>query len=352
MKKEKRIRIPRERKAVLFRCIGSVFMVLTLLFDLFLLGNVVATDVNGTVTELDTFNTFGLETEYSFGLMLMMMGMFELLRFAYSRLMEKKMKKDFFWLLYAVLCFIASILGFCAKAAPILSGIAALVAFCPFFIRRGLHLKEHRKKVRYVVLDSIMFILMSIVVLFVLVTMENPVTPMLITGAIAFFFSLLGICQSALSNFDLKVLKKVIRQTYAEEILFSMMLLVVAFSMVLMRIETSINTFDDGLWYCFMLITTIGFGDLTVVTVLGRVLSVILGLYGIVVVSILTSIIVNFYNEIKAEREKRGITDEESALPGATEEKQEEPAPESEQPEEKTVEPEKEEVPEQTTEEK
>ena len=46
--------------------------------------------------------------------------------------------------------------------------------------------------------------------------------------------------------------------------------------------------------------TTIGFGDLTAVTDFGRILSVILGAYGIVVVALITSIIVNFYGEKEA----------------------------------------------------
>ena len=49
------------------------------------------------------------------------------------------------------------------------------------------------------------------------------------------------------------------------------------------------------------MVTTIGFGDLTPTTEIGRLLSVILGLYGIVVVALITSIIVNFYGEMKKE---------------------------------------------------
>ena len=40
---------------------------------------------------------------------------------------------------------------------------------------------------------------------------------------------------------------------------------------------------------------------ITAVSPLGRVLSVILGLYGIIVVALITSIIVNFYTEISKE---------------------------------------------------
>ena len=48
------------------------------------------------------------------------------------------------------------------------------------------------------------------------------------------------------------------------------------------------------------IVTTTGFGDFAATTTVGRVLSVVLGIYGIVAVAILTSIIVNFYNETKS----------------------------------------------------
>ncbi len=80
-----------------------------------------------------------------------------------------------------------------------------------------------------------------------------------------------------------------------------MLLLIVAFSIVLRSTEASIETFADGLWYCFAIVTTIGFGDYTAVGFVGRILSVILGIYGIIVVALVTSVIVNFYNEVKDE---------------------------------------------------
>ena len=105
----------------------------------------------------------------------------------------------------------------------------------------------------------------------------------------------------AFSRINLQVLMKIIRKTYAAEILFGMLLLIVAFSIVLPGLEPGIENFADGLWYCFAIVTTIGFGDITAATWIGRILSVILGLYGIIVVALITSIIVNFYNEVKTE---------------------------------------------------
>jgi hypothetical protein len=46
-------------------------------------------------------------------------------------------------------------------------------------------------------------------------------------------------------------------------------------------------------------VTTIGFGDLTAVTPAGRLISVAVGIYGIVAVALITSILVNIYNDSK-----------------------------------------------------
>ncbi|MBR4344230.1 MAG: two pore domain potassium channel family protein [Lachnospiraceae bacterium] len=105
------------------------------------------------------------------------------------------------------------------------------------------------------------------------------------------------------------ILSKVIKKSMAWEILSGLMILIVSFSFALTAIEESIETYPDALWYCFAIVTTIGFGDITAVSTLGRILSVILGLYGIIVVSLITSIIVNFYTEINKDESKDNKSD-------------------------------------------
>jgi len=100
------------------------------------------------------------------------------------------------------------------------------------------------------------------------------------------------------SHIRYDILSKVVRKSMAVEILSGLMILIVSFSFGLTVIEPQIENYGDALWYCFAIVTTIGFGDITAVTVFGRVLSVILGLYGIIVVALITSIIVNFYTEV------------------------------------------------------
>ena len=115
--------------------------------------------------------------------------------------------------------------------------------------------------------------------------------------------ALIHVAAISFSQLNLKVLREVIRRTYAAEVLFGILLLIVSFSFVLPFVEKDISSFGDGLWYCFSLVTTIGFGDITASTLIGRVLSVILGIYGIIVVGVITSVVVNFYNETKGGNE-------------------------------------------------
>ena len=118
----------------------------------------------------------------------------------------------------------------------------------------------------------------------------------------------------AFAELKFKILFKIILNTFSLEILFGLLTMIVCFSLVFMRVEESIESFPEALWYCFAVVTTIGFGDFVAVTPIGRILTVILGLYGIVVVAVITSIVVNFYNETsgkKDQKELKEISEEE-----------------------------------------
>ena len=102
------------------------------------------------------------------------------------------------------------------------------------------------------------------------------------------------------SGVDMKIMTKVIRKTYAADVLSGLLLFVAAFSFIFPVVETdNITSFRDALWYCFAVVTTIGFGDYSATSTLGRIMTVILGAYGIVVVALITSVVVNFYSEVK-----------------------------------------------------
>ena len=123
-----------------------------------------------------------------------------------------------------------------------------------------------------------------------------------LTAVVLFMLALdLGhIVSLSFSGMDMKIMLKVLRKTYAADVLSGLILFMVAFAFVFPALEEEIPTVRDALWYCFAVVTTIGFGDYAATTTLGRVMSVILGAYGIVVVALITSVVVNFYSEVKA----------------------------------------------------
>lgn len=95
-----------------------------------------------------------------------------------------------------------------------------------------------------------------------------------------------------------KRLWHIIKTTKVLEELVILSITMVIFAFILLLIEPEITSFGDALWYTFSVVTTIGFGDIVVVTLIGRILSVILGLFGIFMVAIITSVIVNYYQSI------------------------------------------------------
>ena len=111
----------------------------------------------------------------------------------------------------------------------------------------------------------------------------------------------------ALAQLKVKILFKIIVSTFSLEVLFGLLTMIVCFSIILTSIEPNINSFPDALWYCFAVVTTIGFGDIVAVTPAGRILSVMLGLYGLIVVAVITSIIVNFYNATAGKQDQKEL---------------------------------------------
>lgn len=121
------------------------------------------------------------------------------------------------------------------------------------------------------------------------------------------------------SSMKLRGILNIMRKTYAFEILYGLLILILASAFFFFIMEESVKTYGDGLWFAFAVVTTIGFGDISVTDPMSRILAVILGMYGIVTVAVLTSIIVNYYNESKQQP-----SNEEQPAPQLEEKPQEE----------------------------
>ena len=140
-------------------------------------------------------------------------------------------------------------------------------------------------------------------------TLEDVQTVILVECIFIAIVSFVEAMTIALAQLKVKILIKIILSTFSLEVLFGLLVMVVAFSFVFVSVEPNITNFPDALWYCFAVVTTIGFGDFVAVTPIGRVLTVFLGLYGLVVVAVITSIIVNFYNETMGKADAKELKD-------------------------------------------
>ena len=124
------------------------------------------------------------------------------------------------------------------------------------------------------------------------------------------FISVCALAESIIitvSSLKVTTFINVIFRTFALEILLGLAALIVVASLILTHVEPSMTNFPDALWYCFAVVTTIGFGDFYAVTPVGRIVTVMLGIYGIIVVAVITSIIVNFYNETYGKRDAQEV---------------------------------------------
>ena len=95
----------------------------------------------------------------------------------------------------------------------------------------------------------------------------------------------------------LKRIMFVLRKTGVIKLFTSFLIFFILVALVLRLVEPNINTIFDSFWYCFIAFSTIGFGDIVATTVIGKIITVILSLYGILVTAMITGTIVSYYTE-------------------------------------------------------
>ena len=201
-----------------------------------------------------------------------------------------------------------------AKDTPYLYALCgALFCFSIVLSRIFKIIKDH--SVRNIIFNAIIIVLAVLLAIGLLLPNNEAANhAVLITCFVIAISALLEVIAGSTTRLQAKTLFKIILKTYALEIILGLFTTMVAISLILTFYEPKIASFGDALWYSFAVVTTIGFGDFAAETVIGRVLTAILGMYGIFVVAVLTSIIVNFYNETSSKHDSekiKSIKDEE-----------------------------------------
>ena len=105
----------------------------------------------------------------------------------------------------------------------------------------------------------------------------------------------------------------ILHQTRTYKLLVGYIILVFIMGLLIMITDENINDYGDALWYCYAVLSTVGFGDVIVTGTLPRILSVILTVYSVIVIAIITGAIVNLstmINEISMQETVENFVNE------------------------------------------
>jgi voltage-gated potassium channel len=69
--------------------------------------------------------------------------------------------------------------------------------------------------------------------------------------------------------------------------------------------NSKINTLLDALWWCVSAVTTVGYGDIVPVSVIGRIVAIFYMFFGISMIAILLSVITTTFYKKRFEKEER-----------------------------------------------
>lgn len=204
----------------------------------------------------------------------------------------------------------SGVLSYFGKNNPYIFSIAAGIYAVSIVASRGIKLIKHHT-IRDIVLNTLIIVFAALLAFVFFSSSDLDVIDsiIIIECFIIAFSAFIEVATTSLAQLKFKVLFKIILKTFAFEVLFGLLIVMVTFSIILPSYESSLANFGDALWYCFAVVTTIGFGDFAATTLVGRILTVILGIYGIIVVAIITSIIVNFYNETTGKQDSKELQD-------------------------------------------
>ena len=107
---------------------------------------------------------------------------------------------------------------------------------------------------------------------------------------------------------EIKLLWSIVKRCNFEKFLFGFLIFFFLGALLVAVREPSIHTYREGLWYCFVSCTSIGFGDFVAVTPIGRTVTVILTIYEIMLVALMSGVVVSHYIEMIHAREKMSAT--------------------------------------------
>ena len=106
----------------------------------------------------------------------------------------------------------------------------------------------------------------------------------------------------------LRRLIKLLNRTETMKIFLGYVSVLLVGGLILVFIEPEVKDWFDGVYFCFVASSTIGFGDIVPVTVLGKIITVLVTLLGILTAAMVPGVVVTYYTEYLKIREKETIS--------------------------------------------
>lgn len=277
-----------EERDTIFLVINLIVAIVTMSLVFVLIGKIVDKDALGTTLFL--------------GFALLFEAIYSIILFFRTKSKKEKLRL----LVVAALLVVASVISFIASGNLLSIYIATLVVILALIISRIFLIQKKKGKILNNITNILLLIVLVLFAASIAVSFKEPLilNMALVPAFILLFLAFKKLVLPSINFEKVKVLIKILNATHTIDVIICLIALMISFSFIFPMVEETIPTFWDALWYCFAVITTIGFGDFAAVSIMGRVLTVILGIYGIVIVAIITSVIVNFYNEISTDNKK------------------------------------------------
>lgn len=106
----------------------------------------------------------------------------------------------------------------------------------------------------------------------------------------------------------LKRIGKLLNRTGTIKFFFAYLIILLISGFILSLIEPQVNGIFEGFYFTFVASTTIGFGDIVPVTILGRIITIIVTLFGVLTVAMVPGVVVAYYTEYLKIKEKETVS--------------------------------------------
>ena len=93
-----------------------------------------------------------------------------------------------------------------------------------------------------------------------------------------------------------KLLRGVLRKTHTYKIIVALFAVFFLIALIIWLNDPAVHTYRQSIYYCFMIASSVGNGDVIVSTTLARILTMFLSVYSLFAIAIVTGVVVSYYN--------------------------------------------------------